>query len=95
MTTEYAHDNCLKTSDDLVGSTRLLDPGSSLSSDPYDPVSIEVSLNENDRRSAVDIAGRQPLRACVGIPHQDRPKPPRIKMKGGIELPIAVVPRAF
>lgn len=56
MTTEYAHYRCLKTSGDLVGSTSLLDPGSSISSDPHDPVCIELLLNENDGHGVVDIA---------------------------------------
>jgi len=95
MTTDYAHYSCLKTSVDLVGSTSLLNPGSSISSDPHDPVCIELLLNENDGRSVVDIAKRQPIRARIGISRQDRPKPPRIQMNADIQFVIAVVPSAF
>ena len=56
MTTEYAHYSCLKTCGNLVGSTSLLEPGSSISSHPHDPVGIELLLNENDGHGVVDLA---------------------------------------
>ena len=56
MTMEYAHYGCLKPCGHLVGSTSLLEPGSSISSDPHDPVRIELLLKENDGHGVVDIA---------------------------------------
>ena len=95
MTTEYTQQSCLKTSDYLIRSTGLLDPGSSISSDPDDPVCMELLLDENDGHGVVNVAMERLLRVRIRILRQNGPKPPRIHMNAAIQFVIAIVPGSF